>query len=89
MLRGAQTLVFYALPEHGQYFSEVLSFPFAKSTSIVEALTAQRDGEEVDPNDVSLQALYSRYDLMRLQRIVGEKLARRMVEEERSTWRFT
>lgn len=89
VLRGAQTVVFYALPEHGQYFSEVVSFPFAKSTSIVEALTAQGANEEVDANDVSVQALYSRYDLMRLQRIVGDKLARRMVEEERSTWRFT
>lgn len=88
VLRGAQTVVFYALPDHEQYFSEVVSFPFANSTSIVEALRG--DGEAgTDTDDVSVQALYSRYDLLRLQRIVGDKTARRMVEEERSTWRFT
>lgn len=93
VLRGAQTVVFYALPEHAQYFAEVVAFPFAKSTSVVEALENSAkgtdDGEDVDANDVAVQVLYSRYDLLRLQRIVGDKTARRMVEEERSTWRFT
>ncbi|CAO1631749.1 unnamed protein product [Sympodiomycopsis kandeliae] len=93
VIRGVQTVCFYNLPQHPQYFTEVVSFPFAKSTSVIQALQ-QEDGEEgegetMDPNDVVVQVLYSRYDLMRLQRIVGGKSARRMVEEERSTWRFT
>lgn len=110
VLRGAQTVVFYALPEHPQYFPEVLSFPFAKSTSLVEALRGSSDAvegagsnkkrraqgqdeavqeEELDPSEVSVQALYSRYDLLRLQRIVGTDLGRRMVEAEKRTWKFT
>ncbi|PWN19410.1 DUF1253-domain-containing protein [Microstroma glucosiphilum] len=132
VLRGAQTIVWYALPEHANFFGEVMAFPFAKSTSLVEALNegtsasatasrgavstmkkrkvskgkigaaaaaaaagAESDEEEqeeeleLDPADVSMTALYSRYDLLRLQRIVGMDLARRMVEEERGSWRFT
>ncbi|CAO1632014.1 unnamed protein product [Jaminaea pallidilutea] len=101
VIRGARTVVFYGLPEHKDYFVEAMSFPFAKSTSLVEALRQQDDDQEggttavggeqesVDPSEVSSVALYSRYDLLRLQRIVGGNTARRMVEEDRSTWRFT
>ncbi|CAO1621681.1 unnamed protein product [Parajaminaea phylloscopi] len=106
VIRGAQTIVFYALPEHKDYFAEALSFPFARTTSLVQALqgdtpvvaksrgSVSADGEQVqeeelDPSDVSTVALYSRYDLLRLQRIVGMELAGRMIEEETSTWRFT
>lgn len=102
VIRGAQTVVFYALPEHKDYFVEVLSFPFARTTSLMEALNTKyaveapfkpaTDGQEkrmeLDPSDVSVVALYSRYDLLRLQRIVGVDLARRMVEEDRGIWRF-
>lgn len=129
VLRGAQTVVWYALPEHANFFGEVMAFPFAKSTSLVEALSGggggasamtkkrkaskskksrraaaaaddddesdddaeeeQEEELELDPADVSMTALYSRYDLLRLQRIVGMDLARRMVEEERGSWRFS
>lgn len=112
VIRGAQTIAFYALPEHSDYFVEALSFPFARTTSLVEALDLQAtypgaggksmtfgNGEEeeqeqeqeteLDPSDVSVVALFSRYDLLRLQRIVGADVARKMIEEERSTWRFS
>lgn len=104
VLRGPQTIVFYGLPEHKEYFVEALAFPFATSTSLVEALDLRpsskkvkrsegEDGQEeeleLDPSDVSVVAQYTRYDLLRLQRIVGVDLARRMVEESRTTWRFT
>lgn len=56
-IRGIRNLVFYQLPEHAQFYSELLSFPFLD------------DG--VDASDVTARALYSKYDCMRLERIAG------------------
>ncbi|KIM31651.1 hypothetical protein M408DRAFT_327125 [Serendipita vermifera MAFF 305830] len=56
-LRGIRNLVFYAPPDHPQFYSELLSYPFLD------------DG--VQPEDVTCKVLYSKYDYMRLERIVG------------------
>ncbi|EJD52459.1 DUF1253-domain-containing protein [Auricularia subglabra TFB-10046 SS5] len=56
-IRGIRNLVFYQAPEHAQFYSELLSFPFLE------------DG--VDASDVSARVLYSQYDCMRLERIAG------------------
>jgi U3 small nucleolar RNA-associated protein 25 len=90
VLRGAQTLVFYALPERPSFYAEFLSFPFAPRQARAGAAAEDDDEEpELDAADVSVLAAYSRYDLMRLQRIVGSAQAQRMVTEEKSNWRFT
>jgi U3 small nucleolar RNA-associated protein 25 len=56
-LRGIRNLVFYAPPDHPQFYSEFLSYPFLD------------DG--VQAEDVTCKVLYSKYDYMRLERIVG------------------
>lgn len=85
-LRGAQTVAFYALPEHATYYTDVLSFPFAPPRPGKSVAADERP--TLDAGDVSVTALYSRYDLMRLERVVGTKLAHRMVSEEKGTWRW-
>lgn len=52
-----RNILFYAPPEHAQFYSELLSFPFLD--------------EGVDASDVSVKVMYSKYDVMRLERIVG------------------
>ncbi|KAL4074091.1 hypothetical protein V8B97DRAFT_1938099 [Scleroderma yunnanense] len=56
-IRGIRNIIFYGPPDHPQYFSEFLSYPFLD------------DG--VDAGDVSCRVLYCKYDKFRLERILG------------------
>ncbi|WFD33992.1 rRNA-binding ribosome biosynthesis protein utp25 [Malassezia cuniculi] len=79
LVRGAKTVVFYAPPEHAIYYPELVNAPLL-----------QRDGQEadIDASDISVVVLYSKYDLLRLERIVGIAQGRRMVTESKAVWRF-
>ncbi|KAI8992953.1 digestive organ expansion factor [Trametes punicea] len=56
-IRGIRNLVFYGPPDHPQFYTEYLSYPFLD------------DG--VDASDVTCRVLYSKYDWLRLERIAG------------------
>ncbi|KAH7917869.1 digestive organ expansion factor [Leucogyrophana mollusca] len=58
-IRGIRNVLFYGPPDHPQFFSEFLSYPFLD------------DG--VDGVDVCVRVLWCRYDRFRLERIVGTK----------------
>lgn len=67
-IKGAHNVVFYGLPQYGQFYSEV-----------VNCLAAQ---------DASALALFTKYDHLQLERIVGPKRALRLVSSEKSTHLF-
>lgn len=72
-LRGARTIVFYSLPEHARFYAEFMQTPF---------LHAQKgtEGEgEVDVEDVSARVLVSRFDALKLERVVGTSDARQIL----------
>jgi U3 small nucleolar RNA-associated protein 25 len=73
-LRGAKTLVFYSLPDHAQFYSEFAQTPF---------LPSRKDGKEVpsevEAEEVSTRVLFSRFDALKLERVVGSVDARRML----------
>jgi len=73
-LRGAKTIVYYSLPEHAQFYSEFAQTPF---------LPSRKNGEEaeadVEVEEVSTRVLFSRFDALRLERVVGSVDARRML----------
>ncbi|GAA5994583.1 rRNA-binding ribosome biosynthesis protein UTP25 [Rhodotorula paludigena] len=84
-LRGAKTVVFYAPPQHPSYYPEFLSFPFS-------APAALEPDADVNASELSAHVVFSRFDLLRLERIVGERDARRMCgvgREAASESRFT
>ncbi|KIP06809.1 hypothetical protein PHLGIDRAFT_72178 [Phlebiopsis gigantea 11061_1 CR5-6] len=56
-IRGIRNLIFYAPPDHPQFYTEFLSYPFLD--------------EGVEAPDVTCRTLYSRYDYMKLERIAG------------------
>ena len=56
-IRGIRNIIFYAPPDHPQFYTEFLSYPFLD------------DG--VEAADITCKVLYSRYDYMRLERIAG------------------
>lgn len=67
-IKGAHNVVFYGLPQYGQFYSEV-----------VNCLAAQ---------DASALALFTKYDHLQLERIVGPKRALRLVSSEKATHLF-
>ena len=56
-IRGIRNVVFYGLPDHAQFYTEFLSFPFLDN--------------DVESNDVTCRALFCKYDWMKLERIAG------------------
>ncbi|KAJ3163245.1 hypothetical protein HDU86_002415 [Geranomyces michiganensis] len=72
-IRGMRHIVFYALPEYGEYYAEM-----------VNMLEEGKTGEAV-----SCTVLYTRYDRLRLERVVGTKRVARMCEGEKDAFMFT
>ncbi|RKP25777.1 digestive organ expansion factor-like protein [Syncephalis pseudoplumigaleata] len=72
-IRGAQHIFFYQLPEHAHFYPELLS-----------VLSDAADGLR----DLTISALYSRYDQLRLERIVGTSRALRMIQGEKPAYLF-
>ncbi|KAF5346683.1 hypothetical protein D9756_010395 [Leucocoprinus leucothites] len=65
-IRGIRNLVFYGPPDHPQFFTEFLSYPFLD------------DGTEA--SDVTRKMLYSKYDWLRLERIVGTEAGLELIK---------
>ncbi|KAF8712361.1 Utp25, U3 small nucleolar RNA-associated SSU processome protein 25, partial [Rhizoctonia solani] len=62
-LRAVKHITFYGPPDHAQFFTEILSFPFLD------------DDAAPIPTDVKVACLYSKFDYMRLERLEGTKEA--------------
>lgn len=65
-IRGIRNLVFYGPPSNPQFFTEYLSYPFLDDG--VEAL------------DVTCKVLYSKFDWLRLERIVGTEAGLELIK---------
>lgn len=83
-IRGAKTLVFFAPPDHAQFYSEFLETPFLPSRN--------KEGSEaevnVDEAEISARTLISRFDALRLERVVGTESARRMLHGTEGRFEF-
>ncbi|ORY35751.1 hypothetical protein BCR39DRAFT_511920 [Naematelia encephala] len=81
-LRGAKTIVFYALPDHAQFYAEFLHTPFLPPQN--------KTGEEVevDEGEISSRVLFSRFDVLKLERVVGSADARRMLGSGEGRFEF-
>ncbi|KAG0280925.1 rRNA-binding ribosome biosynthesis protein utp25 [Linnemannia exigua] len=82
-IRGTFHLAFYGLPDHAQFYPEMLNLlalPAAagkeKSRSKHSAATGLED------RAMSCTALFTKYDLLKLQRIVGTDRANSMCKQE-------
>jgi U3 small nucleolar RNA-associated protein 25 len=60
-----RNIIFYAPPDHADFYTEFLSFPFLD--------------EGVAGEDVTVRVVYSKYDYMRLERIVGSNKVKDLV----------
>jgi len=77
-LRGMTHLFFYALPSHAGYYPELANF-----------LTLPHFGGEVkSEEELKISALFSRYDKLKLERIVGTHRVKKMLTEPKGTFMF-
>ena len=60
-----RNIIFYAPPDHAEFYTEFLSFPSLDDGVIAE--------------DVTTTLVYSKYDYMRLERIVGSQNVRELM----------
>jgi U3 small nucleolar RNA-associated protein 25 len=89
-LRGAKTYVFYQLPDHAVFYPELVSFAFLAKGGRPGAGAGGGGGGgeeemdvggevEVDEGEVSTRVMFSKWDWMKLERVVGTEDARKMV----------
>ncbi|CCL98669.1 uncharacterized protein FIBRA_00671 [Fibroporia radiculosa] len=65
-IRGIRNLIFYGPPDHPQFYTEFLSYPFLD--------------DEVEASDVTCRVLYSKYDWLRMERIAGTDAAAELIK---------
>lgn len=82
-LRGVQNVVYYALPEHAHFYSE-----------FVNMIGGGDGGDNGGASLVATEStavvtsLFTRYDAMRLERVVGTKRVERMVKGAKAVYMF-
>ena len=81
-IRGSRTIVYYSLPEHAQFYSEMLRTPFLGPGGV------ELPEGEVDEGEISSRVLFSKWDWMRLERVVGTEDARRMITSGEGRFEF-
>jgi hypothetical protein len=70
-----QDLYFYQLPEHALYYTELLN------------LLSSADG--IEAGHTTATALFSKFDALRLERIVGSSRAQKMLKAASKTFLFS
>ena len=75
-IRGVKDILFYQLPEHPQFYSELVNFLEEENTPGVGLATA------------TATVMYSKYDALRLERAVGSERAKMMLKKKNGTFLF-
>ncbi|KAI7851631.1 hypothetical protein BDC45DRAFT_538077 [Circinella umbellata] len=77
-IRGTFHVVFYGLPDHPQFYNEIVNFLGLKFNEASAAEEAT----------FSCTALFSRYDHLKLERIVGTERAQKMCTAQKNVFMF-
>ncbi|ORY83030.1 hypothetical protein BCR37DRAFT_413166 [Protomyces lactucae-debilis] len=76
--RGAKRVMFYQLPEHADFYTEL-----ARSAIETAAVLGN------DASDVEVRAVFSHFDALRLERIVGSQRIARMLQSKDASFEFS
>ncbi|KAJ1865284.1 rRNA-binding ribosome biosynthesis protein utp25 [Coemansia sp. RSA 2703] len=75
-IKGIHHMLFYSLPDHPLYYSELVS------------LMLTSNDETASSAQLTCTAIYTKYDQLKLERIVGTSLAPQLLTGERSQFTF-
>ncbi|KAF9106747.1 rRNA-binding ribosome biosynthesis protein utp25 [Mortierella sp. GBA35] len=80
-IRGTFHLAFYGLPEHPQFYPEMLNL-LALPAGAEKSRSKHSAATGLEDRAMSCTALFTKYDLLKLQRIVGTERANSMCKQE-------
>ncbi|EGR52578.1 uncharacterized protein TRIREDRAFT_54535 [Trichoderma reesei QM6a] len=75
---GVHRVIFYGLPDNPIFYKEVAGGYLAKS---------ERD-MKIEPGQGTVRAIFSKYDVMKLERIAGSKRVGKMIQDRGDTFDF-
>ncbi len=80
MALALQDVLFYSLPDHAHYYSEVLNLMEESAGGAGAAGGSGTHG--------TVTVLFSKWDVLQLERVVGSARAKKMLSAESSTFMF-
>ena len=83
-IRGARHLIFYAPPQHASVYPDMLNILSTKNNSATSSSGGNSNkvsgAKETSESDPSVTVLFTKYDALRLERIVGTDRTKRMIK---------
>lgn len=77
-IRGAYHVIFYGLPDHPNFYTEIVNY-----------LALKGDASSAEEATFSCSALFSKYDMLKLERIVGTDRAKKMCTSGKNLFAFS
>ncbi|KAJ2244709.1 rRNA-binding ribosome biosynthesis protein utp25, partial [Coemansia sp. RSA 475] len=74
-IKGIHHLIFYSLPDHSHYYSELVNLMLTSN-------------DTVSADQLSCTVFYSKFDQLKLERVVGSRLVAQLLSGERSQFTF-
>ncbi|KAF5626467.1 u3 small nucleolar RNA-associated 25 [Fusarium tjaetaba] len=76
--RGVQRVIFYGLPDKPIFYTEIAGGYLSKSEQDLR----------LEPGQGTVKVVFSKYDVMKLERIVGSKRVGKMIQDRGDTFEF-
>ncbi|KAM3582055.1 rRNA-binding ribosome biosynthesis protein utp25 [Umbelopsis sp. WA50703] len=77
-IRGSYHVIFYGLPDHPSFYTEIVNY-----------LALKADASSAEEATFSCSALFSKYDMLKLERIVGTDRAKKMCTSGKNLFAFS